>query len=232
MAIKGILFDKDGTLFDYQATWSPVNRKAAIAAASGNVAVSERLLAIGGHNPETDEVQAGSLLAAGNTSEIAMLWAAELPHRRVGELVELLDRVFQNEGIVSAVPVTDLEAFFTRLRSLDLRLGIATNDSQVAAELTVERFDLRQLLDFIAGYDSGYGVKPGPGMVEAFCRTTSLNPAEVMVVGDNTHDMQMGEAAGAGKLVGVLTGTSSRGVLSAHANHVLNSIDEIFDILG
>ena len=215
MVIKGILFDKDGTLFDYQATWTPVNRKAAIAAASGNVAVSERLLAIGGHDPATDEVTAGSLLAAGNTSE----------------LVELLDRIFQNEGIVSAVPVTDLGAFFTRLRTLDLCLGVATNDSQVAAELTLERFDLRQLLDFIAGYDSGFGVKPGPGMVEAFCRTTNLKPEEVMVVGDNTHDMQMGEAAGVGRLIGVLTGTSSRGVLSSHAHHVLGSIDDIFDIL-
>ena len=30
MAIRGILFDKDGTIIDYWRTWVPINREAAL----------------------------------------------------------------------------------------------------------------------------------------------------------------------------------------------------------
>jgi phosphoglycolate phosphatase len=48
--------------------------------------------------------------------------------------------------------------------------------------------------------------------------------AEVCVVGDNLHDLEMGRAAGAGLVVGVLTGTSEHGDLAPLADRVLESI--------
>ncbi|SMF53885.1 phosphoglycolate phosphatase [Tistlia consotensis] len=226
-AIRGVVFDKDGTLFDYGRTWPPVNRAAAMAAAGGSEAVANRLLALGGHDPETDAVAPGSLMAAGNTREIALAWLPELPHRRVEELVPLLDRVFLEQGIANAAPVTDLPALFDRLAARGLTLAVASNDSEAATAATVGRFGLEARLAFLAGYDSGHGHKPGPGMVQAFCRTTGLEPAAVCVVGDNLHDLEMGRDAGAGLLVGVLTGTGTRAVLDAVAHLVLDSIEQL-----
>ena len=45
MKITGILFDKDGTLFDYHASWMPANRRAALEVAGGDAALGDELLA-------------------------------------------------------------------------------------------------------------------------------------------------------------------------------------------
>jgi phosphoglycolate phosphatase len=54
---------------------------------------------------------------------------------------------------------------------------------------------------------------------------------DVAVVGDNLHDLDMGRRAGAGLVVGVLTGNSERADLTAHADHVLESIVELEGVL-
>lgn len=234
-AIRGILFDKDGTLFDYYRTWVPVNRASALAAAEGDAVLAGRLLLLGGHDPVTDRIAPGSLLAAGITDEIAALWAPELPAaspwREVTALIELLDGIFEEQGATHAAPVTDLAALFGRLKARSLSLGIATNDGEAAAAATIARFGLAGHLDFLAGYDSGHGHKPGPGMVHAFCAATALSPATVCVVGDNLHDLEMGRGAGAGLLVGVLTGSSPAEVLEPHADLVLDSIEALEKVL-
>jgi phosphoglycolate phosphatase len=230
-AIRGIVFDKDGTLFHYDATWLPVNRLAAQTVAGGDAVLAERLLVAGGYDPSRGTVRPDTPLAAGNAAEIAALWAAEVPGRGAAELTILLDRIFVEEGLAHAAPVADLAALFRRLRDRGLVLGIATNDSLAAAAVTVGRFGLTTLVDFLAGYDAGYGAKPEPGMIRAFCAETGLDPREVAVVGDNLHDLEMGRSGGAGLLVGVLTGTGSREVLTPVADHVIESVAELEGLL-
>ncbi len=82
-------------------------------------------------------------------------------------------------------------------------------------------------MDFVCGYDSGFGHKPGPGMVQEFCRATELKAEQVAVVGDSPHDLDMARAAGAGLAVGVLTGVSPRELLLQHADLVLDSIADL-----
>jgi phosphoglycolate phosphatase len=48
-----------------------------------------------------------------------------------------------------------------------------------------------------------------------------------MVVGDNTHDIHMGQSAAAGYNVGVLTGTSTRDELEPEADLVVDSIADL-----
>jgi phosphoglycolate phosphatase len=61
MAIKGVLFDKDGTLLDYFETWMPVNRELSLAVADGDEALAQRLLVAIGYDPEQGLVRPGSV---------------------------------------------------------------------------------------------------------------------------------------------------------------------------
>ena len=120
---------------------------------------------------------------------------------------------------------------FTGLRARGLKLGVATSDGRRAAEATLQGFGVLELLDFIAGYDSGHGIKPDPGMVLAFCEQVGLVPGEVAVVGDNLHDLEMGRRAEAGLLIGVLSGTSGRPELAPAADHLLASVADLEALL-
>ncbi|TQV77751.1 HAD family hydrolase [Denitrobaculum tricleocarpae] len=228
MAIKGILFDKDGTLLDYYATWMPANREAALTIAEGDENIGQRLLLAGGYDPREDRIRTGSALAAGSNWEIAQCWSLALNghryHKPVEAILKVIDEIFERNGRDSASPVTDLVPFLASLKREGFVLGVATNDSKKGAIRSLGRFGVIEMFDFLAGYDSGYGAKPGPGLVQGFCRSTGLDATDVMVVGDNLHDIEMGRAANAGVVVGVLTGTSLREELEDHADHVLESI--------
>jgi len=229
-AIRGLLFDKDGTLLDYEASWPPINREAGLLAAQGDAALAARLLRAAGADPQTGLALADSLLAAGNTSELAQAWRAAGSSIAEAGLVSGLDALFQ--GAVSRmVPVCDLAALFAGLRGRDLALGIASSDSAAAVDATAAHFGLSAHLAFSCGYDSGHGVKPEAGMALAFCRATGLDPGEIAVIGDNGHDMEMGRAAGAGLRIAVLTGTGTRETLTPLSHHCIASIAQLEEVL-
>lgn len=235
MPIKGILFDKDGTLLDYYATWMPANHEAALTVAQKDDGLARRLMLAGGYDPAEDRVRTGSVLAAGSNWEIAECWSLAMKGHRLQRpaeaLIGLIDEVFERRGQEGAVPVTDLVPFLSNLKRRELFLGVGTNDSEQGALRSLGRFGVVKMFDFLAGYDSGHGTKPGPGLVHGFCADTGLAPDEVMVVGDNLHDLEMGRAAEVGVLVGVLTGTSLREELTDHADHILGSVTELEDLL-
>lgn len=223
---RGILFDKDGTLLDYARSWSSINLEAGQLAAAGQPGLATRLLRIGGADPTTGLAVADSLLAAGNSTEIAAAWVGGGSPLDAGTLTRALDQLFR-DAVSRMVPVTDLRVLFLGLKARGLDLGIASSDSEGAIIDTLDHFNLADVTDFVAGYDSGHGAKPGPGMFTAFCTARGLVPDEVAMVGDNLHDMEMGRRGGAGWRVGVLTGTGTRLSLTPHSDMVLESITKL-----
>lgn len=230
--IRAILFDKDGTLFDFHRTWMPGYRTIAAELSRGDTALATRLLAATGLDPDTGKLDPTSALAAGSNAEIAVLWSAVADVGAAEVIAERLDSWFGAPGAVVPVPVTDLAALLGRLKTRGLKLGVATMDSHAAAIRSANEFAFHDHLDFIAGYDSGHGHKPGPGMMTAFCASVGIEPRRVAVVGDTPHDMGMARSGGAGLAIGVLTGASPRYELEALADHILESIGHLEVALG
>jgi phosphoglycolate phosphatase len=236
MTYKGIVFDKDGTLIDFNSTWLPVYRYATLEFANNNPLIADELLNQHGYDPIAGRFNGGSLLAAGNTDEIAHAWVKQLEgvadEAKIETMSTRLDQIFQQQGALSATPVQGLKATLRHLNGAGMKLGVATSDSYQGIHNTLQSFDVIPEFDFLCGYDSGHGVKPEAGMVLAFCQAMSLDPAEVIVVGDNCHDMEMGKNAQAGFCVGVLTGTSTRDELEALADVVFDDISELVQLIS
>ena len=231
MTISAILFDKDGTLIDYHRTWTSINREAALFAAGGEIDLADKLLAVGGWNAATQRVTADSALAAATAFEIAELWSQHGSRIAIAQLTRDIDRIFAR-GMADAVPVTDLASLFGELKGRGLALGVASSDNAASVEALARDHGLKEYLDFTAGYDSGHGTKPGPGMLTAFCDVVGCAPSETVVVGDNDHDMAMAEAGGAGMRIAVLTGTGTRAGLEPRSDFCIESIEGIPAILA
>ena len=230
MAIRGVLFDKDGTILDYWATWVPINHKAALHVAGGNRALADELLRLGGHDPATDRVTPGTALAAGDFEDIARAFAAHPDVGAASGLAADIERIFCEGGAAHSVLLEGARETLVELKRRGFRLGLATNDSEGGLEASLLQHHVLDLFDFRAGCDSGYGAKPDPRMVRAFCQDIGCRLEDVAVVGDAVHDLAMGRAAGAALTVGVLSGTSGRADLEAYADLILGSVNELLGL--
>lgn len=232
--IKALLFDKDGTLFDFYATWGPATLEAALLITEGDREQATYLLQQSGLDARTGRFAPGSLIASGSNGEIVDHWVKLLG--REGERAVLYEKIeahFRAHQIQGAVPVTELADLFAVLKLRGYRLGVATMDSEGSAQAAMKQWKADMHLDFICGFDTGHGVKPGGGMVRAFAECLGMETKEIAVIGDSPHDMEMAHDGGAGLAIGVLSGVSSRDTLLIHkAHHILENIQYLPDLLA
>ncbi len=232
MKYRGIVFDKDGTLLDFNRTWLPIYRYAAKEFAEGDADLESLLLTQHGFEPDRNRFVGGSLLAAGNNQQIASAWAEQIDKPdQVDSISSRLHAIFHDQGSLHATPVKRLASTLKQLKQSGRKLGVATADSHQGIINTLQSFDVLHEFDYLAGYDSGHGVKPEAGMVLAFCEQLALEVETVVIVGDNRHDIEMGRNANAGLCIGVLTGTSTRSDLESIADIVLEDISELPDVI-
>ncbi|MBL6933005.1 MAG: HAD family hydrolase [Rhodospirillales bacterium] len=229
-AVRGILFDKDGTLLDFIPTWLPAYRAGALHAAGGDESKAQKMLQATGFNEGTNDFVHGSLLASGTTDEIAKAWLELGPEQSLKELIPELDQIFADVTAHSSKPFPGLMDLIMELDSQDIVLGVATNDSEISARAFLKFAKIEAYFPFVVGYDSGHGSKPATGMIDAFCTAHDLPAAAVMVVGDNHCDLEMGQDANAGYVVGVLSGNGTHGELEPFADAIIDGIGSFYEL--
>ena len=224
-AIHGVLFDKDGTLFDFEATWSAWAAMMLTDLAGGDLARASGLGARMGYDFALGRFDPASPVIAGTPDDIVRLLSPGVPELSPVELIDRINAAAARAPQAEAVPLGPLLA---ALRDLGLALGVATNDAEAPARAHLAGVGQEQAFDFIAGYDSGYGGKPEPGMCLGFAAAVGLEPGAVLMVGDSTHDLQAGRAAGM-RTVAVLTGMAREADLAPLATVVLPDIGHLPD---
>ena len=229
MTLKGILFDKDGTLIDFDATWGPAAYEVMRELARGDDAKLRRLVAISEYVEDERRFLPSSPLVAGSSAHYGPQWAAALGRPATQELYSEMDERFAFWGLKTLAPIHGPAELCANLRARGLVLGIATNDAERSGRMQAEALGLDRHLAYVAGYDSGFGPKPGPGMVTGFVEHIGCAPGEVALIGDSIHDLHAARAAGA-VAVAVLTGPlgeAARADLEPHADHVIGSIADL-----
>lgn len=228
-AIRAILFDKDGTLFDFQASWGAWARDQLGRLADGDLALSMRLADAIGYRfdpPDADGARgAGSFdprspVIAGTVDEVAALLLPHLTQWRRPDLIADMNLRAAEAPLVPAVPLRPL---LEGLCGRGLALGVATNDAEASARAHLRKAGVEDLFSYIAGYDSGFGAKPAAGQLLAFANAVGAAPGAIAMVGDSLHDLHAGRAAGM-RTVGVLSGPARHDDLAPEADIVLPDI--------
>ncbi len=221
--LEGVLFDKDGTLFDFHGTWAGWAARMIDELSLGDARLGGALARAWGFDRARSRFCPDSVVVAGDLGEVAAAVAPLLPGYSQGRLRRRLDEAGAR---VEGVAVVPLGPCLGGLARRGLRLGLATNDSEAAARAQLGRHGVLAQFDFIAGFDSGHGAKPEAGMCRAFAAACALAPERVVMVGDSRHDMAAGRAAGM-RTVAVLSGPAGRDELAPLADAVLPHIGHL-----
>ncbi len=226
--IKGIIFDKDGTLFSFAETWGAWCERLVEELSPHDEALQQELAEAVGYDKRNRSFAPGSSVVNASADETMHILSGLLPGKSAAQIeavgLRLLDALPLH-------PVTDLQSLFTALAGSGIVLGVATNDYEAVARDHLTQLSVIDKFDFVCGFDSGYGSKPEPGMIYAFCEHTGCDPHEVAMVGDSTHDLRAGRAAGVGLAVGVLTGPAEYADLIADAHAVVSDISVLPELI-
>ena len=136
------------------------------------------------------------------------------------------------EGRCEEVP--GAEAAIRELRASGRKIAFTTGFSRVTADGILASLGWRDLADVVlTPVDAGRG-RPAPDLnLMALIRTGAGSVASMVTVGDTAFDAMSGCAAGAGLVVGVLTGASNaESLLEAGADIVLASVADLPSVLA
>ncbi|GIC76271.1 HAD family hydrolase [Moritella sp. F3] len=236
MEIKGLLFDKDGTLLEFHQMWLQVAKGAAADTLNAyptesscdnhqtNVDMTTLLAAIGVYG---DYVDNHGLLASNPVEDTAEAWYQLLQLSSDKNIFcQTVKKLFNkqvedNPALIQALP--EVKDKLMELKAQGFKLGIATADSKDATLYSLMQTQLHDLFDFVGYSDGDIAPKPAPALLNAFCQVCDLAPQQVIMFGDTVSDMKFGRNAGA-STIGVLTGTASEDELQPYADIVLYSV--------
>ena len=223
MDIRAVIFDKDGTLFDFQSTWGVWAGQVLARLTGGDTVLLERLSYALMYDAEARKVMPGSVIVAGTPFEIAEVIHDCMPYLSVSEILSQLN---EEAETAPQVLVTDLQVLAADLRMQGLKLCVMTNDAQRPAQAHLAAVDALGLFDHVIGSDSGYGAKPDPSPLLALAAKMNVPAGACVMVGDSMHDLRAGHAAGM-RMVAVLTGLSNIEELSTLADAVLPDVSHL-----
>jgi phosphoglycolate phosphatase len=234
--IRAVLFDKDGTLLDFDSTWRPVADRL-VEETVGMLGLGRRAAAsvkdaLGiledGFAPDSVFVQ--------GTAEAILsraLGVLELDPARARDVAARLRDCYMRsvlEGSFHSSLATGVVQLVTRLKACGYKVGIATADLAEATVRFLESSGLRDLIDFLGCDDGVTPPKPAADMAERMCGMLDLAPRQIAMVGDSLTDMKFARNAGLGCAV-YLTSNYADPEAAAMADIVLSGVHEVGSLL-
>ena len=223
MNIRGVIFDKDGTLFDFQSTWGIWTAQVLARIAGSDEALLQQLAEALGYDTQTRRVQPGSVIVAATPMDIAAVVKDCIPALSQTQICDWLN---EEAKTAPQVLVTDLHQLTAELRRINLGLCVMTNDAEAPARAHLASVQASDLFDFVIGSDSGFGAKPQAAPLLALADKMEIPAAACVMVGDSTHDLRAGRAAGM-RAVAVLTGLAEADELAPLADAVLPDVSNL-----
>ncbi|MDT8990915.1 HAD-IA family hydrolase [Curvibacter sp. APW13] len=167
-----VAFDWDGTLFDSTAI---ITR-----------CIQQAVVDVGGRRPT---VEAASYVIGMGLMQALAHAAPDVPPEKYPELgARYRHHYFQHQDDISLFD--GVLPMLQRLRERGVLLAVATGKSRKGLDHALEAVELQGLFDSSRTADQTAG-KPDPLMLNELMEEFGLEPHQVLMVGDTTHDLQM-----------------------------------------
>lgn len=234
MKIKGIIFDKDGTLMDFGKFWIPTAENAVrdildIVGADNSLS-SEMLDSIGAY----DGIR--GILCSGTYEQIADKFYDVLSNNGIEtdktSLKIITLQAFHNSiKYGEIVPTCDnIKEVFAELKKSGRIIALVTTDDEYITKKCLERLGIYNFFDVIYSDDGMHPSKPNPYYISKICGDMGLAADELVMVGDTMTDIKF---AGNGGImsIGVAKNKNDRDIISKSADYVIDDISKLSSVL-
>jgi len=228
---QAIVFDKDGTLIDFDFMWGTWTLQLAERLQSvASLDAREALCSSYGY-----DIPRRKILPDGKLTCTPM-WQLRQMMIEVAQSLGLSEDLarcavkeawFVPDPVALAKPFTDVHKLFTNIYRRGIKIAIATTDDRSPTEAMLKAFRIRDLVHTLVCADDGIKAKPAPDMIKTICTRINVDPRRVIVIGDTVADMEMARSAGAGCVIGVLSGVGLLEHLTPLADILLDTIDTL-----
>ncbi len=235
--VKLIAFDKDGTLFDFSASWRPKFLAATerlLMHLPNGADVRSALYGTLGYDPASGSFDGYAPFAIATSEAVTfaattVLFQQTAPRLNWDACEQLVREEFAPmfADRHDLEPVTDLVRLFSALHESEVEIAVITNDDSGPTEAALAHFDILRFVGFISCGDGPYRHKPAPDALLAASERLGVPLERTAMVGDSVTDLRMARAAGVGLRVGALSGVGSRAELAPSADVILGSVAEI-----
>ena len=221
--IKAIIFDKDGTLFDFQSSWGEWWSDLLPELCKKDSQKIQKIANALRFDLSKKRFFRDSQFIAGTLDETLEIILECLPDSKKTFIEK---QIHKSMPKLVQKPTTNLIYLLNYLKSQDYILGVVTNDQEKTSKQQLKTAKILSYFDLILGCDSGFGFKPSPGPLIAFCKLLEIPCNQTLMIGDSTHDLRAAKSAGI-QSIGVLTGTAVKSDLIPYTTSILRHIGEI-----
>ena len=212
MGVKAVVFDLDGTLLD------------TVLDVGG--AVSYAMEQFGYERPCVE--QYSTIINNGIIKGFHLLAGPD----KIEELQASYVEYYHNNCTIQTRPFDGVEKTLSKLRELNLRLGVLTNKTQMTARKIIEHYLPQFDFDFIWGRDGIHKMKPDLEGAERICQFWKMNPSEIAFVGDSPEtDIPFAKNAGFMAIASIWGYYSVDEILKAEPDFAACSFSRIAEII-
>ncbi len=234
--IKAIIFDKDGTLLDFNQFWISVT-KAVFSKLISDYKLDEKILDVLLLEVGIKDGLAlkNGLICKGTYEQLCdaifQILIKYNNHISNKNLYRNMMKYFNNFSSTGKIVPTckDLKETLYYLKAKGFILAVATTDNAEITVISLNSLGIINVFDKI--YTDGCGLpnKPSPEIVQNLCKTYNLRPKNVLMVGDTETDLLF---AANSKIKSALILSNDVLDITKQADITISGISQLKDFLG
>jgi phosphoglycolate phosphatase len=214
-AVQAIIFDVDGTLVD----------------SADDLHASLDLLLDGLGLRPLDAAEIKGMIGDGVSKLVERaVVAAGGDASQKSALVARFLKIYESNAAVHTRSYPDVVETLEALRQREFRLAVVTNKPVIATEKILRALSLADYFSVVIGGDSLPQRKPDPAQMLDASRQLGVDAGQVLVVGDNIHDVEAAHAAGI-RCIAVTYGYHHRPPAEFNADHLIDRFGELLSLV-
>jgi len=237
MKTKVVIFDKDGTLIDFDAFWVSLAQRAFewMTEQLGRTDIGkERYFELLGVKNGVADID--GILCMGTYRQMGDILHDVLTSNgydiSADEALELTLKAYDINACYGTVKPTceNLKETLTDLKAQGIRLAVVTTDNELITKHCLDKLGITQLFDRIYTDDKKTPVKPDPFCALDFCRRFGIDMQDAVMVGDTATDITFARNAGM-RVVAVAKNNENKKRMEPLADIVVSEISQLLEVL-